>query len=201
VSWVTISDVKRELPELSGTGSDTLLTALLARADTLLASFCGYEPASAGASPTLQSTTYTEYPRPWQVEDGGLSLRLYHVPATSITSVYDSPDRSYGSGDLVASTDYDLRDDSRVVLVYNATHGAWSKLHEALKDVYVAGWTTPPYGLFDALVVMTTHLYRRQDRQGKTSTSVQGVSESYRDETIPAQVREALRSYILPGAL
>ena len=201
MAWVTIADGNRELPELSGSGSDTLLTALLARADTILASYSGYEPATAGASPTLQSASYTEYPAPWQVEDEGITLRLLHAPVTAVSSIYDSPDRSYGSSDLVASTDYDLRANGTVVLVYNNTHGAWSKYHDALKVAYTAGYTTPTYGLFDALVALTTHLYRRQDRQGKTSTSVQGGSESYRDETLPKAIKEMVQAYILPGVL
>lgn len=201
MAWVTISDVKAELPELSGTGEDTVLTSLLARAESVLAGRCGYKPATATASPTFQSAAYTEYPEFWQVTDGGISLRLRHRPITAITTIHDSPDRSYGSNDLVDSGDYSIIDGELVVLDYDATHGAWSTYNRAIKAVYTAGWTTPPDDLKDALIDYTVHLFRLIDRRGRQSISVQGGSQNLRKDEIPDEILQKITPFILPVSL
>jgi hypothetical protein len=55
----------------------------------------------------IEQATVTEY---HSTREGQTTLRLKQYPVASITSLYDDPDRVYGSDTLLATTDYVLED-------------------------------------------------------------------------------------------
>lgn len=142
MALISASEAKLYIPGLSGTDEDSKLTTLITRVGILIAVYLGYPPASETTSPTLEQTTYTEY----YTGPGGLVLPLGIRPVTSITSIYEDPERVYGASTLVASTNYEL--DGRrgeVILKSSATHGSWNRGgYRAIKATFVAGWATAP---------------------------------------------------------
>ena len=82
---------------------DTLLGTIIGRVGVILASYCGYPPASATASPTMESATYTRYSGMGEgirVGEDGLSLHLEPWPVTAVASIYDDPEEVYGADTL-----------------------------------------------------------------------------------------------------
>ena len=149
MALISTSEAKQMIPALSsGSTEDTLLTSLISAVGAAMAAWCGYPSASAGAAPTMESATYTRY------QDGpGERLLVLDVwPVTSITSIYDSQDRSYRASDQVASGDFTLVEGERglVELDWDASHGSWSTARRAIKSTYVAGWATVPENLKQA---------------------------------------------------
>ncbi|WP_230685362.1 hypothetical protein, partial [Streptococcus pneumoniae] len=89
----------------------------------------GYPPASASATPTMESTSYTLY----LTGTGGRDLYLPIRPTTAVASVYDDPDLDFTSSTyLVSSSDYaivwDPRRGSVLRLTSTATWGVWSDI-------------------------------------------------------------------------
>jgi hypothetical protein len=183
------------LPTLTGTGEDTAITTMIARADAMLAAWCGFPPASASASPTLESTTYTEYlDGPSALDPRALLLPVR--PVASITTIHDDRDNdwTYGSADLVSSGDYVLDGRTgRVHLIDTATHGGWSARKRAIKVVFVAGYDTGAHKIVaEAISIMVAHWWSQRNGQGKASTTAGGQSVTARPETIPDRVREMM---------
>jgi hypothetical protein len=182
------------LPALTSTAEDTTITTLIARADALLAAWCGFPPATAGGSPTLEAATYTDYLDGPALDERTLLLPVR--PATSVTTIHDDKggDWAYGSDDLVASTDYTLDGRAgRVHLHTNSVHGAWSRRPRALKVVYVAGFDTGAHKLIaEAISIMVAHWWSQRNTQGKIATTQGGQSVTTRAETIPDRVREIM---------
>src|SRR3990167_7885513 len=145
MSLVTAAQVKVYLPGLAaaGTDEDTALATLITRAEAATARYCGYPPASDGATPTMASTSYTLYVRARVPEsspswgdgpEGYRTLRLPVRPVTAVASVYSDIDESYPASTLVASTDY-TRDGNtgELRLKTTAVLGSWSPEKRAQK--------------------------------------------------------------------
>jgi len=199
-----LASVAREaIPQLSATGEDTEITALIARADSAIAAFCGFPPASAGAGPTLESATYTEYLDGPSCIDPQI-LRLRVRPLGTVTSVHDDRDRdwSYGSADLVDSGDYTVDDQKgHVVLHTNSTHGSWSNGTRILKVIYTAGFDTGASALATWAIIQTVaHWWNLRPTAGVTASTVDGDSETLGDRGIPEHVRAAIQTFVLPEA-
>ena len=185
------------------TASESVLSALIARAGVALARHCGYPPASVGAAPTMESATYTLFGDSYQVRrHSGRVLVVEPYPVIDVTSIHDDPDEVYGSATLVASSDYYKRGDHHEVIVLglNAIHGGWSTTERAVKIVFVAGFSTVPSDLEAAAIEYVLHLLNLRDRRGVANvSSPDGLNTSYRDETIPAHVAQLLEPYLLPS--
>ena len=186
------------------TASESVLSALIARADVALARFCGYPPASAGAAPSLESASYTLYSgTPSLRVISGRVLEIDPYPVTAIASIHDDPDEVYTSADLVASSDYVQRGDhgERIVLKVDAVHGGWSRNDRAVRVICTAGFSSVPADLETAAIEMVLHLLDLRDRRGvSTASTPDGLNTAYRDETVPAHVAQLLEPYRLPGS-
>jgi hypothetical protein len=185
------------LPHLTGTGEDATLTTMIARADAVLAAWCGYPPASASASPTLESTTYTEYlDGPSVMEPRALVLPVR--PVASITTIHDDTDGdwSYDADDLVSSDDYTLDGrEGRVYLHDDSTHGSWSSRKRAIKVVFVAGFDTGAHKIIAEAISILAHWWALRHGQGKAAQTAGGQSVTARPETIPDRVRELMAPF------
>ena len=191
----------RHLPHLSGTASDAEITTLIAAADNVLATWCGWP--RAGAAATLESATYTDYyDGPSHGDPTVLSLRVR--PVASITSIHDDRDRdwAYGASDLVDSGDYVLDGEAgRVYLTSSSTHGVWSRGNRVLKAIYVAGYDTGAESFIaEAIGVLVAHWWGLRPTQGRTNVTQGGQSAAMRAETIPARCKELISGAVLPEA-
>jgi hypothetical protein len=200
VALITTSEAKQQIPGLTGTAEDTLLTELITITGRVFAQYCGYPAATAGAQATMESQSYTLY----LDGPGGRELVVPVWPVTAVASIYDSADRRYGADELVASTDYTLIEGQRglVELDWDAQHGTWSTRRRAIKITCTAGWVTVPDAVKHAARLMVRHLYDLRQTQGKTSQSIAGGSVALPPPTsMPVEVRELLGPYRLPRAL
>ena len=150
---------------------DTLLDLVIGKVGAVFARYCGYPPASATVSPTMEDTTYTHYSKRGThpvLRLSGQTVRVPCVPIVSITSVHDDPDMDYATADLVVDgTDFETELLSgEFIMRPDGTAGAWSDSVAAIKVVYVAGFATVPDDLKDACILQTLHAFRGIPRIG-----------------------------------
>ena len=203
MALITAAEARAYLPGLTGTTEDTSLAVFITRASSLIAEYLGWPPATSGADPTIEDATYTLYSGRGRAVVGVVDssvLRLPVRPLVSVTSVYDDPDRVYGSGQLIASADYDVeKEDGEIILLPTAGH-SWSTGMAAIRVICVAGYETVPTWAAHAAGLMTHHLWDLRHTQGRQSVGQGGVSLSLTPETMPEVVREVLSGYRILGA-
>lgn len=198
---MTAAQLREVIPELTGTTEDTTLATLIARVDAAFARYCGYPPATAIATPTLESASYVLY----LTGAGTRFLTLPIRPVTAVASVYDDLDLDFNdAADLVASADYALRWDpargQQLVLTSTSAHGSWSTAAGAIKLTCTAGFTTVPSDILEAVRLAARQWWDRRKRRGKTSVSDNGGSIQYADEDILTdEVKALLGSFRLPS--
>ena len=200
MALITTTEAKQQIPGLSGSGDDALLTELISVAGSMIAAYLGYPSATAGAQPTAEATSYTRY----MDGPGGVELRLELLPVNSITSVYDSPDRSYRAADLVASGDYTLEDgpNGLLMLDWDSVHGKWSTGKRAIKVAYSGGYSTVPDWLQHAARIVVRHLWDLREVQGKSSQSKGQSNVPLRDATgLPKEAKDILNPHRLPRTM
>lgn len=183
------------LPELgASTAEDSNIDTLIARADSVLAEYCGFPAASASVDPTLESTTYTHYLNGPSVMDGRL-IRLPVRPVTSVTSIHDDQDRdwTYGAADLVDSGDYTLDGVKGEVWLHDdAAHGtSWGSGARILKVIYVAGFDTgADTRITQAITALVAHWWSTRYTAGQESVTLTDTTISASPKMIPDHVRE-----------
>lgn len=209
MAYLTASEVRAEtLREITGTGEDTLLGTLIARAAAQIARYLGYPAATATGTPSIESSSsYTRYSGEsgvW-VSDDGMEIHLEPRPVTAVASLYDDEDEVYGTGDLVPSADYSVYEWG-IRLKPTGSWGPVSTQYRAVKVSFTAGWAVSPSVLVPVDIVRATcllvkHYWDIPKRQGASSASSGPSSQSFRDETLPASVRELIDPYRLPSVL
>lgn len=182
----------------SSTAEDTTLDTLIARCDSVFASYLGFGPPwPTSGDPTIEDTSYA------LIMDGpgGVDLRLPIYPIQSVTSIYDSADRLYSSADLIPSGDYTVYGDEGIVtLDADGTTGDWSKVTRGLKVTAVLGWSTIPDAIVHACCLQVAHWYSARDHIGRTNVSQGGGSIAVRDLGLLPEVRQALAAHRLPAS-
>lgn len=199
---LTAADLRASwLQGITGTGEDTYLGLLIARAEGAVARFIGF-PSVAGAVPTLASTAYTRYGPDVdpgiRVEDRNLYLEPR--PVSACASVYDDVNEDWGSDTLVASTDYTVYPWG-LRLHPDSAHGYWSSEPHAIKVTFTAGWGTYPVDLVQAVGMLCRHWAELRTRQGYSSLPTATGAAMLRDETIPDAIQEILRPFRLGSVL
>lgn len=191
---MTAAQARVYIRGLTGTGEDSTLDTLIARADSLMASHIGIPAAIAGGDPTIEDTTHTLY----LTGDGSDELRLDFYPIQSVTTVHDSSDRTYPAADLVPSGDYTLFGDEGLIRMDDdGGTGSWSSTRRAIKVVAVIGWSTIPDAMLHAAGLQVAHWYNARDHIGRTSISQGGGSIAVQGLQLLPEVKEALRPYRL----
>ena len=191
MALMTAAEARVYIRGMTGTGEDTNINTLIARADGAFAHYLGFMPHTAiGTIEDVSRTEYLDAP-------GGILLRLPVWPVVSVTSIQDDPTHKYdGSTYLLASGDYTLYGDFGVVeLSPTGTWGEWSEGFRNLKVVYVAGWATIPADIKHACGVQVAHWYRNRDSIGKGSINQAGGSAQVEPLTLLPAVKEALAPY------
>ena len=194
----TAVQVRDYIRGLTGTAEDTTLDTLIARCDSVFASYLGFGPPwPTSGDPTIEDTSYT------LILDGpgGIDLRLPVYPVQSITSIYDSADRLYGSEDLIPSADYTVYGDEGIVtLDADGSTGGWSKIKRGIKVTAVLGWATIPDSIVHACGMQVAHWYNARDHIGRTNISQGGGSIAVRDLGLLPEVRQALAAFRLSAS-
>lgn len=193
MALLTPDEVALRLPKLGAASSDDTarLTAIIAAFGEAIARRCGYPPATVGASPTMESASYTRY----LTGRGGRDLTLEPWPVTAIASITDDTTRDFTDASyLVAASDYTLVDGDRglVVLKSTSTHGAWScGVRRAIKAVFTAGFVTVPPALKELAIRACIAAWHRKPADDK-----------YEDaDFFPPAVEAGLGQFLLPGAV
>jgi hypothetical protein len=210
MALITVAEaIARSASELSSNaGTTAKLTTLIARADGMIATFCGYPRPASTSARTMESASYTIYSGSgWLEVDPSNHRRLLVAmsPLTVITSIHDDTAEEFGASSLVAPSDYSQRGDggSVIYLSQSSAHGSWSRSPRLIKAVVTAGWadTTAPETLKQAAAELVMHLYELPKRRGTTNINQGNLVTTYRSETMPAHVAEMLGDYILSSSL
>ena len=187
MALATAAQIRVYLRSLQGTAEDSTLDSMISRFDAIGASWCGLPSASVSTSPTFEDVTITQY------IDGPGGQELHTArPIQSVTSIYDSTDRTYAAADLVASGDYTLYGDEGLIrLDDDSAHGAWSTTTRAIKLTAVIGFATVPAAV--------AFWYQIRETAGRRSVSQGGGSVSLTDSglSLLPEVKEALAPFRL----
>lgn len=188
------------IPALTGTAEDTTLDTLIARADAVLASWCGFPAASASVDPTLEATAFTEYYHAPSPREPRL-LRLRVRPVTTLTSVHwDSAyDASYSTE--VVSGDRTLDGVEGTIWLHpDATSiSAWPKQYRGIKVVYTAGYNTGADArITQAIAALVSHWWAMRRHLGVEGFSNEDGGMSV---TSPAGIPDHVKILIAPVVL
>jgi len=205
VALISATEARYALPGI--TDEATLLTVLIDAVGHAFARKCGYPPATVGAAPTMESTSYTLD----HDSIGGRDLLLRVTPATAITSVYDDAGLDFtDSTYLVPSTDYAIVEGRLLRLKSTATWGTWGVGSGRIRVAYTAGYVTVPADLKNLARMAVKYLFELRRTQGKASESSEGGgSVSYQDTArgmgdrfdLPDYIMAGLGPYVLPGPM
>lgn len=206
MALITPAQFKEHYPQLSGTGADALLTTLIARANDLLAAYCGYRLPDGALAHTLEVARYTlriDGPVPGMPRVLCLDLR----PINDLVSVHVDSTWAFGGGTEVTSQvedDEDLRRTGMLWLLPSSST-EWESSHRSNKVVVDAGYATTPPGLVALAAQATRHLWDLRQTQGEESFGYGGDAATRvdADKHLPQLVKDGLRAgrYILPCAL
>jgi uncharacterized phiE125 gp8 family phage protein len=185
---VTASDVKAYLGK-SDSDDDALLGVLCSAAQALAESYCNRR---------FDGADYTEY------HDGGSqSIWVLNPPITSVSALYDSPDRSYSASDLVDPEDYVIYARRGEIRLDGA---AFSEGPQTVKVVYKGGYGTGyaavPADLKQALVEVAAKKWRegKKGEFGLVSRAFPDGSVAFSAEDLLPQIKLVLDRYRrLPG--
>lgn len=196
MALISAAEARDVLPGIEDEG--TLLDTLISAVGAAFARRCGYPPATVGAAPTMESTSYT------LDHDGiggrDLALRVY--PATAITSVYDDPERDFtDSTYLVPAADYAIVNGRTLRLKSTATWGVWGRGEGRIRVAFTAGYATVPADLKDLAKRAVKHLFETRRTQGKASESSEGLSVTFTESELelPPSILGALGQFALGG--
>lgn len=200
MALITASQFREHYPYLESSGQDTLLDTFIARANGLMALFCGW-PMTDQANFTLEQATYTLYPERHYRETRALAVGLSWVG--QITSLHIDPTWAYGSDTEVDAADYLydnrrgllwLRPSSSRAFLSDEAPGA-ARAHQV---VLQAGFATAPPELVAIAAAATRHLLDNRTSQGVQDQTYAGQSLTRAEagELLPKSVKELLAPYI-----
>jgi hypothetical protein len=156
-----IVEVKDHVDGLSGVDTyDSMIERLINAVSEQIEKYCDRE--------FLDSESdVTEY----YDGDGSISrIVIRRPPITSVTSVHDDTDRTYGADTLIASTDYVVYNDTGSIVLDGST---FSRGLKNIKIIYQGGYTTStiPSDLNLACILQCAFMFQRRKELGLTSVS------------------------------
>ena len=197
---LTIDVLKEYLKDISGSTLDTDLTAMIDRAESIIAKRLGFPIPDAGGRRTLNEVTYTLYVDEPMFDKSSV-LNLPIRPIASITSIHSDADLVYGSNTEILSDNYILdKEIGQITLKPTKATVLFSYGHRSNKIVCVAGYTSNDDDLVHAVAVYCSHIQRAKSVKGKKSVSSKAGTISFRSNTIPAEVEEILIG-LLPASM
>lgn len=194
----TAAQLRDLLPYLSGTGEDTLLDTLIARADAALARRLGF-PAHDSGGYSLGVSTYTLVCTERHIVAPD-ELALHPWPVVAVTTLHADTrgvNPAYDSGSLVSLADYTL--DSargRIYLLPVRTFSTFPSSRRCVRVVFTAGWSTLPADLMQVVLMMAKHLYERRAQQGIVSAEGKAFVQGEPPEIADLIGRYSVESYL-----
>ena len=172
----------------SGGERDGELTRLIAAVGAFVAAYCRR---------TFETATVTEY---HNGRSGQRRLLLRQPPITSITSIHDDVDRSYGSTTLIASTDYVITDAAAGLVDFDG--GSLQEGLSNIKVIYVGGYaaTAIPADLEQAAIelVWLAAMKGQENLLGLSAKNISDGAISIVNLNWPAHLLPILDHYRLP---
>ena len=191
MAMVTASKLKTYLPEITGSGADSDLSALLDRVESAAARYFGWvKPDGNYYSPQLLAATYTFYLNGPTIGNPAV-LQLPIRPVNSITSIHSDPNRQYDSSTQLSSDDFDL--DSllgQAILDPINASDSFDYAFRAIKVVANCGFTALPGDLEHGICVWASQLHRNKANQGKDSITQRAATVSISPKSMPPEVKE-----------
>lgn len=172
-AWITSND-------------DALLENLVNRSYKIIEAYCNRPFRYVNSSGVAQAVT--EYFNGW----GQTRLFLRYYPVILITSLYDDPDRLYGSSDLIDSDDYVTHDDYGILELDGLSFANGKK---SIKITYTGGYETVPYDLEHVCNKLVAMLYKEKDSVGLASKSFSDGSVGYFTDRLSPQDKVVLDGY------
>jgi hypothetical protein len=171
IQLVSLSDARTWLDQqATHTDDDTLITDMIQKVSGSIERYLHRE---------LENTQAARV----EYFSGDGKRRIYPLrrfPIATVTSVYDSADRSYGSGDLIASDDYAIHaEEGFLEFEYPLAYGVRN-----VKISYNGGYTASsgvlpvPDGMKHACLIQVTELYRRRTTLTQNITMDLGNAQS-----------------------
>lgn len=198
MALITPAQFREHYPRLEGTGSDATLASFIARADGLMAQYCGYPQLDDG-NYTLEDASYTLYPHGPRRGGNPATLCMCVRPIVSITSVHADATRAYGaSTELVEGVDFDVHSIAGSIdLLPGGALDVWPVGRRAVKVVLVAGYATTPEALVAITAQAVRHLWdlRSSSRETSVTYADGGADLSGADWLLPEAVQRALTGY------
>ena len=193
MSLVTPSQViARALPSLDDTAENqAVLQPLVDAAEDLIATFLGY-PKIAGVS-SLEVTDYVHFCKAQRADS---SLVLLPVgPVSAVATVHDSTAWEYDASSLVDAADYVLEGPVWALRTTRSAGHTWTapegqEAARAIRVSYSAGYANAPPKLAQAIALYVRHLYHLGHVGGSAVIADAGRTDTLRDETLPASVRQ-----------
>ena len=165
IKLASLTEVKAMLNATDSFPDDTVLTTILEKVSAAIESYLGRELEDTGSDATMYFS-------------GDGRRRIFAVrrfPGVTVTSVHDSLDRSYGSGDLISSDDYAVHaDEGLVEMEYPLQPGVRN-----VRIVYSGGYEADeetgilpvPDPIKHACILQAAEVYRRRESMTETSVS------------------------------
>lgn len=140
----------------------------------------------------LKSREHTEY----HSGDGTNTVFVRNYPVTTLTSVYDDPDRTYGSDYLIDSDDLAIMPDELAYkIVYDG--GYFQVGIRNVKITYTGGYETIPYDLAQACLEIVAMMWVNSEerRFGIRSMTLGGGSITTEITKLPLTAELILENY------
>lgn len=178
---------------------DTLIDSLVSTANSALADWCLFPPATAGAAPTLEATAYTVY-SDGPLEDRPEVLRTWLRPITTLTSVKQdtSGDGTYAT--TVSSSSYVLDGVTGEIIAKAGSGLSWGSGFRYLQVVHTVGYNTGAHVvLTQAIGLLVSHWLAGRRSTGLVSLTQGGQSLTLDSRVIPIHVQQLMWPYRLIG--
>lgn len=194
---ISVADALTQLPHLEAGDEDAtlLIEGLIADVDGIFARRTGRPPATLGATPTMESTTYTLDLRGNGSRD--LDLKVYPVTAVASAKIDTTLDWD-GSEETVSSSDYFVYE-GRSLRLKSTASSAWSRVEDANRVTFTAGYATTPDDLKRLAAQAVRFLWDARANQGQASVTQAGTTTQLQDVARGMGDRDFLPDFILAG--
>lgn len=194
LNLTTLTDVKNYL-KLNTTDAtrDGILTLIIAAVEEKIKQYCHTD---------FKQTTYTNE---YYDGDGTPILVVKHFPIISVASLYDDPDREFGSNSLIQATDYVIYKEKGIIKLIQDNDlitltGEFSLGQQNIKITYDAGYTTVPYQIQLATIMWSVIQYNNyfNNTPGVSSRTVGDKTTRYNVEEMPIEVKGLIDTFRIP---
>lgn len=199
------TDVRPVIPGAIA-GDDAVIDVLIAQASIAFAEWLGFPPASIGADPTLEESTYTRRSGfgifvddvyPWR-------LVLEPFPIIAMADVREDDRHTFAASSVVASSNYEqLGDRGQIIeLLPGSGHGSFATERGSVRATFTAGFASGniPGSLKLALVEYSAILFLEFKRRGTKSATEGSLTTSFQAPGIPAYIKALISPYRMPSS-